>query len=63
MSRINPTPAANGTLAGIGLASIVVGVLLTLGLSLYHELGAHGMNADAPLQAARAVLSSIRFRG
>lgn len=63
MSRINPTPAANGTLAGLGLAGIVIGVLATLGLSLYHELGVHGMSTDAPLQAARAMLSSIHFRG
>lgn len=63
MARSNHTSAASSTLAGIGLASIVAGVFLTLGLSLYHELGAAGMNTDAPLQAARAVLSSIRFRG
>lgn len=63
MSRSNHTSAASSTLAGIGLASIVAGVFLTLGLSLYHELGSHGMNADAPVHATRAVLSSIRFRG
>lgn len=62
MSRNTPT-SAGSPLAGLGLASIIVGVLLTVGLSLYRELGSHGMNADAPVQATRAVLSSIRFRG